>query len=100
MFNQVSSGDVRVDSNSQCYLRSHHTDITCIDNACRVSKGSSNMYRAPTMAKVNILCYVHLLNRFRVNKGGVYSRTMFLVLYRVVPTFLGNSCAPYLCEQP
>ena len=47
----------------------HHSNITCIDNKCRVSKVSSNMYKVSTMAKVIVLRYTHLLNWFRVSKG-------------------------------
>ena len=43
--------------------------ITCIDNTCRVSKVSWNMYKVPTIAKIRMLRYVHLPNRFRVKKG-------------------------------
>ena len=44
------------------YLRSHHSNITCIDNTCHVSKVSSNMYKvSTTMAKVIVLRYAHLL---------------------------------------
>ena len=42
------------------------TDITCIHRTCHISEGLCNMSRVPTMAKGNIVCYAHLLNRFRV----------------------------------
>ena len=46
------------------------------------------------MAKVNTPCCVHLLNRFRVNKGQTHILTVSCVLYRNAPTFLGKSYAP------
>ena len=83
MLNQESSGGARVCSNPR---NLSHTDITWIYRTCRVSEGSCNMYRVPTMAKFNIFCYAHLLNRFRVNKG--FTRTMFCVLYCIALSLL------------
>ena len=71
MSNQVKTGGVCVCSNPQHCLRSYHSSITCIDKTCHISKGLINMHRVPIMAKVIILCYAHLLNCFRVNKGHI-----------------------------
>ena len=50
------------------------------------------MYRVPTLCKGQ-----YLLSRAPPksieSQQGVYTRTMFRVLYHIVPTFLGNSCA-------
>ena len=85
-------GAVRAGFDNRCRIkrvqgvrvRSDHTDITCIYRTCRDSEGSYNM--VPKMAKVNIFCYTHLLNRFRVNKG--YTCKMFCVLYLIAFSLL------------
>ena len=84
MSNQVKSGVARVYSNWQYYLRSHLSNIACIDNTCPVSKTSLNMYKVSTMAKVVVLCYTHLLNRFRVSKG--YAHVQYF-LYCILSSY-------------
>ena len=86
---QESSGGARVYSNEKYCLRSHHTNITFIYRTCLVSEGSCNMHRVPMMAKVNMFCYVHLLDRFRVNKG--YTHSHYFV-YCII------SHCPYFCR--
>ena len=76
---QESSGGASVCSNEKYNLRLHHTVITFIYRTCRVSEGARDIYRVPSMNKVNIFCFAHLLNRLRVIKG--YTCTMFHILY-------------------
>ena len=43
--------------------------ISIIYRTCHLSKKLCNIHRAPTIAKINMLYYVYLLNRFRDNTG-------------------------------
>ena len=50
------------------------------------------MYRVPTLCKGQCLL-PRAPPKSIESQQGVYTRTMFRVLYHIVPTFLGNSCA-------
>ena len=71
---------------STTYLRSHHTNVTCIDNTCRTSKVSWDMYKVHAMAKINIFCYAH--NRFRVSKGYTYAQSLVNCTYCIAFSLL------------
>ena len=56
-------------------LRSHHSNIICIDNTCHVSrKRVVNMHNTLKMVKVNIFCWAHFLNWFSVYKGHTHAQ--------------------------